>query len=164
MPPSKARIQADDSKHDEPYNPKEKSKASGNATSGRSRKTAANQANGSSLKKVMTPPVKIPLVNGATGEPAESAGIDWTKEELALLHSYRDAYKLSTPSAHPRSLSHIHLNQGIGKYSPTMLRAKPKRAVTKDQLAQAVRKHFRDMPVNENETIAEMLYKVQNSG
>lgn len=45
-----------------------------------------------------------------------------------------------------------------------MMREKQKRAVTKSQLAQVVRKHFRDMPVNENETIAEMLYKIQNSG
>lgn len=75
MPPSKSRAQTEDSKNDEAIGTKDKPKTAASGTTGRSRKTAASQANGSSLKKVMTPPVKTPIVNGDAGSSNEPSGV-----------------------------------------------------------------------------------------
>ena len=56
------------------------------------------------------------------------------------------------------------LSSGIGKNSPTMARAKSKRRISKDQLALVVRKNFNAQPVNENEAIVELMYKIRMKG
>jgi Sin3 binding region of histone deacetylase complex subunit SAP30 len=56
------------------------------------------------------------------------------------------------------------LDSGIGKNSPTMSRAKKKRRISKEQLALAVRKNFNAQPVNENEAIVELLYRIRMKG
>lgn len=53
----------------------------------------------------------------------------------------------------------------IGKMSPTMIgRRKEERKQSKDQLANAVRKHFNSMGIVENEVVVEFLYKVRWQG
>lgn len=43
---------------------------------------------------------------------------------LEILHSYRHAYKLNTPSAFSNNYSHLLLSSGIGLRSPTSLAAR----------------------------------------
>jgi histone deacetylase complex subunit SAP30 len=88
----------------------------------------------------------------------------WTTQEPAVLQGYRRAYRLDTPSTFKNPLSHIVLSQGVGRMSPTMLRAKSKRRVHKDQLAMAVRKNFNALGVNESDVIVDWLYKTKNQG
>ena len=53
----------------------------------------------------------------------------------------------------------------IGKLSPTMVgRRKEERKQNKDQLANAVRKHFNSMGIVENEVVVDFLYKVRWQG
>jgi hypothetical protein len=56
------------------------------------------------------------------------------------------------------------LNQGIGRFSPTMAREKSKRRVHKDQLALAVRKNFNALGVTESDVIVDWLYKSKHQG
>ena len=81
-----------------------------------------------------------------------------------MLQSYRRVYRLDTPSTFKNPLSHVVLNQGIGRMSPTMARAKSKRRVHKDQLAMAVRKNFNALGVNESDVIVDWLYKTKHQG
>lgn len=146
---------------------------------------------------------------------------------LEILHSYRHAYKLNTPSAFSNDYSHLLLSSGIGLRSPTSLAARRSQAsrqtrdevngtsstsaakrpspngvsgkptsfptdqsgtgagantttttlnektlhqvigqgrVSKKQLAQAVRKHFNNAGLGEQEAIARFLYKVREEG
>lgn len=43
---------------------------------------------------------------------------------LSILHDYRHAYKLSTPSAYARPISKIYFSSGIGLRSPTAIAAR----------------------------------------
>lgn len=43
---------------------------------------------------------------------------------LSILHDYRHAYKLSTPSAYARPISKLYLSSGIGLRSPTAIAAR----------------------------------------
>jgi histone deacetylase complex subunit SAP30 len=88
----------------------------------------------------------------------------WSKEDLTLLHAYRTAYHLETPTSFKNARSSTVLTQGIGKYSPTMSRPKTTRRVPKEQLALAVRKHFNALPINEVEVIVDFLYKAKMKG
>jgi hypothetical protein len=45
-----------------------------------------------------------------------------------------------------------------------MARPRSKRRVAKEQLALTVRKHFNSLPVNENEVLVDLLYKVKTKG
>jgi histone deacetylase complex subunit SAP30 len=88
----------------------------------------------------------------------------WSSQEPAVLHSYRRAYRLDTPSTFKNPLSHVVLSQGIGRFSPTMARPKSKRRVQKDQLALAVRKNFNALGVTESDVIVDWLYKSKHQG
>lgn len=134
---------------------------------------------------------------------------------LEVLHSYRHAHKLSTPSAFSNDYSHLLLSSGVGLRSPTSLAARRSQIqrshqarevngslaekasanpvsgkapptdhsgppylvddkslhqvvgqgrVSKNQLVQAVRKHFNDAGLGEQEAIARFLYKVREEG
>jgi hypothetical protein len=48
--------------------------------------------------------------------------------------------------------------------SPTMARRKEERRQSKEQLANAVRKHFNSMGIAENEVVVDFLYKVRWQG
>lgn len=53
----------------------------------------------------------------------------------------------------------------MGRMSPTMIgRRKEERKQSKDQLANAVRKHFNSMGIVENEVVVDFLYKVRWQG
>ncbi|KAL6710977.1 hypothetical protein ACN47E_006852 [Coniothyrium glycines] len=97
--------------------------------------------------------------SGATSSDQSSSNIKWASQDAAVLQSYRRAYRLDAPSAFKNPLSHVVLSQGIGRFSPTMARPKPKRRVHKDQLALAVRRSFNNMAVSESDVIVDWLYK-----
>lgn len=50
--------------------------------------------------------------------------VPWSDMPLDLLHSYRHAYKLNTPSAFSTDYSRILLSRGIGLRSPTSIAAR----------------------------------------
>lgn len=91
--------------------------------------------------------------------------INWSSFELSVLHAYRQAHRLNTPSAFSSSFNQRILSRpGIGWSSPTMAVHKDRRRVSKDHLALAVRKDFKDAMVHESEAITSFLYSIQNQG
>ena len=91
--------------------------------------------------------------------------MQWSTLDQDVLHSYRDAYHLKTPSAFSSEYNQLILSRpGIGRFSPTMARERRKRRQSKDQLANAVRKHFNGQGIQENEAVVDFLYKVKHQG
>jgi len=74
------------------------------------------------------------------------------------LHDYRRIHRLPICSSHISPRASAVLNSGIGLQSPTMARPRAKRRIPKEVLAQAVRKHFNALAVNESEAVANTLY------
>lgn len=82
-----------------------------------------------------------------------------------ILHGYRHDYHLNTPAAFNSAYNQLVLARSpIGKFSPTMARRKEERRQSKEQLANAVRKHFNSMGIVENEVVVDFLYKVRWQG
>jgi histone deacetylase complex subunit SAP30 len=72
---------------------------------------------------------------------------------------------LNTPAAFNKQYNQLVLSTSpIGRMSPTMARQKQQRKQGKEQLANAVRKHFNGMGIIENEVIVDFLYKVRWQG
>ncbi|KAH7120775.1 hypothetical protein B0J11DRAFT_438518 [Dendryphion nanum] len=158
MPPAKRT-------HEDPQTLKEKlHSAQGNGPRGARRNGASNLPNGTQGKQ---PKEVVPLTadNASTHSSQteqNTSGISWTSQDTSLLQAYRRTYRLDTPSAFKKPLSHIVLGSGIGRFSPTMARAKDKRRVPKEQLALAVRKNFNALGVNETDVIVDLMYQVKN--
>ncbi|TID23560.1 hypothetical protein E2P81_ATG03125 [Venturia nashicola] len=123
------------------------------------RNGAAAAANGHSLKDLASASETVSQAAGPT--PAAPVGIDWRKEDIALLHRYRRAYSLPCPSAFQNPMANCILQSGIGMQSPTMARAKNKRRIRREELAMIVRRNFKEAPVVENECVVTLMYKVQ---
>ncbi|KAH3915548.1 hypothetical protein HBI56_148690 [Parastagonospora nodorum] len=143
MPPKKQH-------HDETQSVKEKLQGSRNPRNGR-----ATVLNGSALKEVDNASVH----SGQTSSDSNPSNIKWASQDTSVLHNYRRAYRLDTPSTFKNPLSHVVLGQGIGRFSPTMAQPKSKRRVHKDQVAMAVRRHFNALGVTESDVIVDWLYK-----
>ncbi|KAE8387529.1 hypothetical protein BDV23DRAFT_123391 [Aspergillus alliaceus] len=62
-----------------------------------------------------------PMGNG--DQPDNQPKIHWSEMPLEFLHSYRHAYKISSPSAFPTEYSQLLLSKGIGLLSPTSIAA-----------------------------------------
>ncbi|PVH94260.1 hypothetical protein DM02DRAFT_196883 [Periconia macrospinosa] len=153
MPPSK-RTQED------PQSLKEKLHSlQGTGARGR-RNGNANTANGSNLKDVMSSNGDNASTN--SGQNEHTSGTRWDTQDITVLQSYRRAYRLDTQPAFKNPLSHVVLNQGIGRFSPTMSRPKSKTRVEKSQLALAVRKNFNAQAVSETNCIVDWIYTVKN--
>lgn len=52
----------------------------------------------------------------------------------------------------------------MGRMSPTMARPKNERKQSREQLVQAVRKHFNSMAVVENDVMVDLLYNLRTRG
>jgi histone deacetylase complex subunit SAP30 len=183
MPPAKRT-------HEDPQSLKEKlhSLHSLQGGNGRGRRNGnTNVVNGSNLKEVVSSNGDNASANSAQNEhtsgvsglpptsteylPTSAAPlthphhqISWSTQDAAVLQGYRRAYHLDTPAAFKNPLSHVVLNQGIGRLSPTMARKKDKRRVKKEQLALAVRKNFNAQAVTETNCIVDWIYTVKNQG
>lgn len=90
--------------------------------------------------------------------------MEWPKIDPSILHEYRYAYRLNTPSAFSNPHNELVLSRGIGKMSPTMARRKDRRRQSKEQLTHAVRKHFNGIGIQENEVVVDFLYKIHHMG
>ena len=92
--------------------------------------------------------------------------LQWPAFERDVLHAYRRAYRLKTPTAFVSDHHQWVLTQAgsIGLYSPTIARKKDFRRQTKDQLTNVVRKHFNGLGVQENDIIVDFLHKARNDG
>src|SRR5437660_1011246 len=91
--------------------------------------------------------------------------MQWSTLDTSILHAYRYAYRLSTPSAFSSQYNQIILSRpDIGRLSPTMARRRDQRRQSREQLANTVRKHFNGLGIQENEVIVDFLYKVKWQG
>lgn len=92
-----------------------------------------------------------------------SKQLQWPAFERDVLHSYRRAYRLDTPTAFTNDVRKWVLSRpgGIGLHSPSMARRREFRRQSKDQLTGAVRKHFNGLGVQENDIIVDFLHKVR---
>ncbi|KAF2243024.1 hypothetical protein BU26DRAFT_437524 [Trematosphaeria pertusa] len=147
--------------HEDPQALKEKLHSlQGNNARGR-RNGNTNLTNGSNLKEVVSSNGDNASTNSGQNEHSGS-GMKWNNQDASVLQGYRRAYRLETPSTFKNPLSHVVLNQGIGRFSPTMARPKAKRRVHKDQLALAVRKNFNAQGVSESDVITQLLYTAKS--
>ncbi|TGZ82589.1 hypothetical protein EX30DRAFT_394854 [Ascodesmis nigricans] len=90
-----------------------------------------------------------------------SEGINFSDLPTPILHRYRHAYRLPTPSA-SKPYSSFVLASAIGKKTPS--RAGPHARVAHEALAREVRKNFNAQPVVENEAIVNFFYAARMQG
>ncbi|KAH6856801.1 hypothetical protein B0I37DRAFT_351830 [Chaetomium sp. MPI-CAGE-AT-0009] len=164
MPPSKAaRGGQDDSKIDTPT-AKEK-----NGSSGGSKMRRVASSAGSNLREVTNASSTATAVAAtpdaaANAQEANPPGLQWPAFEREVLHAYRRAYRLRTPTTFVSDHHEWVLTQpgSIGLYSPTIAQRKELRRQNKDQLTNVVRKHFNGLGVQENDIIVDFLHKVSS--
>ncbi|KXX75126.1 hypothetical protein MMYC01_208005 [Madurella mycetomatis] len=169
MAPAKtARGGQDDSKTD---TSKEKTGIGAAQSNGKMRRVASSA--GSNLREVTNAnTTKTAAVSAAPGstaitqEAATPPGLQWPAFEREVLHAYRRAYRLKTPTAFVSDHHQWVLTQpgSIGLYSPTIARRNELRRQTKDELTRAVRKHFNGLGVQENDIITNFLHKARSQG
>lgn len=156
MPPQRSRIALEDSRS-EASGSREKQIAAMPTKARRNGNIAAPRGSLRDVKVALTPVDVEPDAHETSG------GINWSSFELSVLHAYRQAHRLNTPSAFSSSFNQRILSRpGIGRSSPTMAMHKDRRRVSKDNLALAVRKDFKDAMVHESEAITSFLYSVHN--
>ncbi|KAL2127471.1 hypothetical protein VTI74DRAFT_10682 [Chaetomium olivicolor] len=169
MPPKAARSGHDDSKTDTPNSKDKHASGTGSQSNGKMRRVASSA--GSNLREVTNASATNAAAAGATDstastQEANTPGLQWPAFERDVLHAYRRAYRLKTPTAFVSDHHEWVLTQpgSIGLYSPTIARRKELRRQTKDQLTNVVRKHFNGLGVQENDIIVDFLHKVRNQG
>jgi histone deacetylase complex subunit SAP30 len=106
------------------------------------------------------------LISGTSKLTALLGQLQWPAFDRDVLHAYRRAYRLSTPTAFSREYHQWVLTQAgsVGIYSPTIARRKELRRQSSDSLTSVVRKHFNGLGVQENDVIVEFLHKVRSTG
>ncbi|KAL2147792.1 hypothetical protein VTI28DRAFT_5564 [Corynascus sepedonium] len=165
MPPSKAaRAGQDDSKADI-QSTKEK-----NGSSGGTKMRRVASSTGSNLREVTN--ASSTTIAGtapnstANTQEASTPGLQWPAFDRDVLHAYRRAYRLRTPTAFVSDHHEWVLTQpgSIGLYSPTIARRRELRRQTSDQLTNVVRKHFNGLGIQENDIIVDFLHKVRSQG
>jgi len=171
MAPKTSRVAQDDSKSETP-NPKEKNGVVNNVnqTNGKMRRVASSA--GANLREATNgsagpvAPPETASTSSATAAEASNHGLQWPAFERDVLHAYRRAYRLSTPTAFTSDYHRWVLTQAgsIGIYSPTIARRRDLRRQSKDQLTNAVRRHFNGLGVQENDIIVDFLHKVRSQG
>ncbi|CAL00593.1 hypothetical protein AAWM_01565 [Aspergillus awamori] len=105
-------------------------------TTGKSRKGAGGAAAVAALnsREAKASAISANVTSApAGGEQDNLPKIPWSDMPLELLHSYRHAYKLSTPSAFASEYSHLLLSRGIGLRSPTSIAAQRAHLARQDQ-------------------------------
>ncbi|SPQ23759.1 8bb31583-e121-4c36-aee7-c0847bbc16dd [Thermothielavioides terrestris] len=169
MAPSKAaRSGPDEGKADAPTTKEKSGSGAGNQSATKMRRVASGAT--SNLREA----TNASAVNGAatttatdSASSAQEANVPgWPAFERDVLHAYRRAYRLKTPTAFVSDHHAWVLTQpgSIGLYSPTIARHKQLRRQTKDQLTNVVRKHFNGLGVQENDVIVDFLHKVRSEG
>ncbi|KAK5657731.1 hypothetical protein OQA88_2804 [Cercophora sp. LCS_1] len=100
------------------------------------------------------------------GQELVNPGLQWPAFDREVLHAYRRAYRLNTPTAFKSEYHQWVLTQAgsVGIYSPTIARRKELRRQNSSQLTNAVRKHFNGLGVQENDVIVDFLHKTRSQG
>ncbi|KAK0627231.1 hypothetical protein B0T14DRAFT_512207 [Immersiella caudata] len=170
MAPKTSRAAQDDTKSETP-NPKERNgTTNAQQINGKMRRVAssagtnAREATNGASGPVAPPATASASTATAPGQEPNVPGLQWPAFDRDVLHAYRRAYRLSTPTAFTSDYHQWVLTQAgsIGVYSPTIARRKELRRQTKDQLTNTVRKHFNGLGVQENDIIVDFLHKVRN--
>jgi len=160
MPPARSRPQHDDSRSDASSTKAPVGSSISRTTNDKNRRTGGNGVGGSSLRDVVTAGSSQTAMGSSSTATTDS--IQWNTFDPQFLHQYRHDHRLSTPAAFNKPYNHIVLQQSrIGRLSPTMAGRKEQRKQSKEQLANAVRKHFKSMGINENDVTVDFLYKVR---
>ncbi|KAK3306590.1 uncharacterized protein B0T15DRAFT_146050 [Chaetomium strumarium] len=135
-----------------------------NATATADSTANAPEANtpGVSIPQFFPSPIRSCVIHLLTLSPFKQ--LQWPAFDRDVLHAYRRAYRLKTPTAFVSDHHEWVLTQpgSIGLYSPTIARRKEFRRQTKDQLTNVVRKHFNGLGVQENDIIVDFLHKVRS--
>lgn len=110
------------------------------------------------------PNTLLPIARLANNSSFPTLQLQWPAFERDVLHAYRRAYRLNTPTAFASDYHQWVLTQrgSVGLYSPTIARRKEYRRQNRDQLTGTVRKHFNGLGVVENDIIVDFLHKVRN--
>ncbi|KAF3480564.1 uncharacterized protein GIQ15_05911 [Arthroderma uncinatum] len=123
------------------------------------------------LPTLPTLPTTDPIATDVK-EDQDTASIDWSTMPLSVLHEYRYVYNLPCPSSFSSQINAILLSQGVGLRSATAISRQEQEEggetlhrvsrgrVSKARLAAAVRKHFNNTAISEQDAIARFLYKV----
>ncbi|KAB8216930.1 hypothetical protein BDV33DRAFT_178074 [Aspergillus novoparasiticus] len=93
---------------------------------GKGRKAANSSAvvNSVSHAKISASVANVTSAPMGDGDQSDNQPkIHWSEMPLEFLHSYRHAYKISSPSAYPTEYSQLLLSKGIGLLSPTSIAA-----------------------------------------
>ncbi|KAK4448096.1 hypothetical protein QBC34DRAFT_118758 [Podospora aff. communis PSN243] len=172
MAPKTSRAAQDDSKSETPNLKEKNGTANAHHTNGKMRRVAssagtnAREATNGSAGPVASPATAPTSTAAAPGQESHVPGLQWPAFDREVLHAYRRAYRLSTPTAFTSDYHQWVLTQAgsIGIYSPTIARRKELRRQTEDQLNNTVRKHFNGLGVQENDIIVDFLHKVRSQG
>ncbi|KAF2152001.1 hypothetical protein K461DRAFT_294859 [Myriangium duriaei CBS 260.36] len=115
--------------------------------------------------------------NAAGQSSAENKGLSWSHEPLENLQAYKFAHRLPVPSPWTHPYRQAVLTSGFGQTSPSSVGKRRLRAQreqkksivgpsssssSRQDLGNAVRKHFNAAPADESAIIAAMVYKVHN--
>ncbi|KAK2759553.1 hypothetical protein FQN54_003032 [Arachnomyces sp. PD_36] len=119
-----------------PNNDDSRSEASSTKAGAPKSRRAANPPSGTFGATMTTKEMKVAAATTAVNASAEpeadrssaGPGIAWSQMPLEMLHDYRHAYNLSTPSAYSTPIASIVLTQGIGLQSPTSIAARRNQA------------------------------------
>ncbi|EPQ65464.1 BgtA-20316 [Blumeria graminis f. sp. tritici] len=161
MAPQKHKL--DESRSDA-VSTKEKSSINNTSiTSSKCRRLAGPAIAGSSSQDTNEACYSPQVTGSMNSEPGDQNPLQWSSFESPILHAYRYDYRLNTPAAFHKSYNQMTLSKSsMGRMSPTMASKKCDRRQSKDQLAAAVKKHFKSMGIVENDVIVEFLYKVRH--
>lgn len=163
MAPPRSRPPPDDSKSEASSTKEKAGPSASNAVNGKGRRVAGNPTGGSSLRDVVTAGTSGGAVTTTVTTITEiTPGLQWSTFDPSILQGYRYDYSLNTPAAFNKTYNQLVLSRSpIGRMSPTMAQRKESRRQSKDQLANACRKHFNSMGIAENEVVVDFLYKVR---
>ncbi|EPE09945.1 hypothetical protein F503_05040 [Ophiostoma piceae UAMH 11346] len=130
------------------------------ATNGKARRTAA-ASNASATAAAAAAVAAAAAATVVQTDPNPT--LQWSEFDRGVLHAYQRAYKIDSPGAFSNEFSRWILSQpgSVGLHSPTSLRHKETRRQSKAQLANATRKHFNGLGVQENDIVVDFLHKVQ---
>jgi len=162
MAPPRSRPPPDDSRS-EASSTREKAGTNTTTTlNGKGRRVTGNATGGSLLRDVVTAGPNAVGGPSSTVLADSTPGLQWNSFDASVLHGYRYDYRLQTPVAFNKPYNQLVLSRSpIGRMSPTMARKKEDRRQSKEQLANAVRKHFNSMGIAENDVVVDFLYKVR---
>ncbi|KAM7195667.1 hypothetical protein V8F20_007411 [Naviculisporaceae sp. PSN 640] len=169
MPPKAVRNGHDDPKAETPNSKEKNGHSNSHQSNGKLRRVASST--GSNLREVTSAGAATAAASAPTSAPGAvgtqetpNPGLQWPAFERDVLHAYRRAYRLNTPTAFSSDYHQWVLTQrgSVGLYSPTIARRKEFRRQSKDQLTGTVRKHFNGLGVVENDVIVDFLHKVRS--